>query len=83
MMARGRNLSMLAGLGVGATLMYLLDPRGGGRRRALMRDKSIKVSRRTMEALRGHAQDARNRMKGAAHEAGLLHGRNHRSAAAH
>ena len=40
---RGHNLSMLAGLGLGATLMYFLDSRGGGRRRALVRDKSVKA----------------------------------------
>jgi hypothetical protein len=76
-MERGKNLSMLAGLGVGATLMYFLDPRGGGRRRALVRDKSVKVSRKSKETLHGRAQDIRNRMKGAAHEAGLIHAGNH------
>ncbi|HEY4561842.1 MAG TPA: polyketide cyclase, partial [Thermoanaerobaculia bacterium] len=31
------------GAGVGAGLMYLLDPQGGGRRRAVARDKSVSV----------------------------------------
>ena len=30
---------LLTGLGVGAGLMYFLDPRHGNRRRALVRDK--------------------------------------------
>jgi hypothetical protein len=75
-MERGKNLSMLAGLGVGATLMYFLDPRGGGRRRALVRDKSLKATRKTKRAMHGRAQDVRNRAKGAAHEAGLVHAGN-------
>ena len=73
----GRNLNMLAGVGLGATLMYFLDPRGGRRRRALMRDKSIKVSRKTRESVTGHVHDFRNRMRGAAHEIGLVHGEDH------
>ena len=78
---RETNLTMLAGLGLGATLMYFLDPRGGGRRRALMRDKAIKAQRKTREGMSGRAQDMRNRMKGAAHEMGLVNGSRSRSTA--
>jgi len=69
-----QKLTMLASLGLGATLMYFLDARGGGRRRALVRDKAIKAQRKTREAAHGRAEDARNRMKGAAHELGLVNG---------
>lgn len=71
-----RGTSMLAGLGLGATLMYFLDSRGGGRRRALVRDKGAKLKRKTRETAPGRAEDVRNRMKGAAHELGLLNGAN-------
>ena len=37
--------TFIAGAAVGAGLMFLLDPRGGGRRRALMRDKFLRGSR--------------------------------------
>jgi hypothetical protein len=73
MMDRGKNLTLLAGAGLGATMMYFLDPRGGRRRRALARDKSIKVSRKTRENVSGRAHDVRNRVRGAAHEAGIIH----------
>ena len=74
---RNQKLTMLAGLGLGATLMYFLDSRGGGRRRALVRDKAIKAQRKTRETAQGRAQDVRNRMKGAAHEMGLVNGSSH------
>ncbi len=71
-----RGTTMLAGLGLGATLMYFLDSRGGGRRRALVRDKGAKLKRKTRQTATGRAEDARNRMKGAAHELGLVDGSN-------
>lgn len=40
------GLAMLfGGAALGAGLMFLLDPRGGGRRRALIRDKFVRGSR--------------------------------------
>ena len=80
-MNREKNLTMLAGLGLGATLMYFLDPRGGGRRRALVRDKAIKAHRKSREGIHCRAQDMRNRVKGAAHEIGLVNGSRSRSQA--
>jgi hypothetical protein len=38
---------MLTGLGVGAGLMYFLDPERGRRRRALARDQMVHVAKRT------------------------------------
>jgi len=60
--------AILAGLGIGAGLMYLFDPQGGNRRRALIRDKATKLNRQTREALEGTAKDLSNRAKGMTHE---------------
>jgi len=62
------KLSLLAGAGLGATLMYFFDSLGGGRRRALLRDKSIKAKRKTRETVEGRARDVRNRAKGVVSE---------------
>lgn len=61
-------LALLAGLGAGAAVMYLFDPEGGGRRRALIRDKATKINRQTREAVEGRAKDLSNRAKGMAQE---------------
>jgi len=61
--------AILAGLGVGAGLMYLLDPDRGNRRRALIRDKVVRLNRQTHEAVSGRAKDVSNRAKGFLHEA--------------
>jgi hypothetical protein len=61
-------LAILSGIGLGAALMYFLDPQGGGRRRALVRDKAIKFNRQTRETLEGKAKDISNRTKGLVHD---------------
>jgi hypothetical protein len=61
-------LAILSGLGIGAALMYLFDPQGGGRRRALIRDKAVKLNRQTRDALDGTMKDLSNRTKGMVHE---------------
>lgn len=61
--------AILAGLGAGAALMYLLDPDRGNRRRALIRDKMVKLNRQTQEAVSGKVKDVSNRAKGMLHEA--------------
>ena len=61
-------IAILSGLGIGAVLMYLFDPQGGNRRRALIRDKAFSVSRKTQQALTGKAHDLRNRAQGLLHE---------------
>lgn len=60
---------ILGAIGVGATLMYLLDPDRGNRRRALIRDKMVKLNRQTQEAVSGRMKDVSNRAKGMLHEA--------------
>jgi osmotically-inducible protein OsmY len=57
------------GAGLGAGLMYLLDPQGGGRRRALARDKAMHVLRKGGEAARKRSRDLGNRTKGFVAEA--------------
>lgn len=61
-------LAILSGLGVGAALMYLFDPDGGNRRRALIRDKANSLNRKTQEAVSGRVEDLSNRAKGLLHE---------------
>jgi hypothetical protein len=61
-------LAILGGVGIGAALMYIFDPQGGNRRRALIRDKAIKFNRQTRETLEAKAKDLSNRAKGAVHE---------------
>ena len=62
-------LAILGGIGLGAALMYLLDPERGNRRRALIRDKMVRLNRQTQEAVSGRVKDMGNRAKGMLHEA--------------
>jgi hypothetical protein len=61
-------LALMAGLGIGATLMYLFDPKGGNRRRALIRDQGISLKTKTQKAVRGKIADLKNRSQGLLHE---------------
>lgn len=49
--------------------MYLLDPDRGNRRRALIRDKMVRLNRQTQETVGGKVRDMSNRAKGMLHEA--------------
>ena len=60
--------AILTGLGVGAAVMYLFDPEGGNRRRALIRDKAVRLNRQTREAIDGTVKDLSNRAKGTVHQ---------------
>jgi len=62
-------LAMIAGIGIGATLMYLFDPKGGNRRRALIRDKGISLKTKTQKAVSGKIADLKNRSQGLLHDA--------------
>lgn len=61
-------LTVLGGIGVGAALMYLFDPKGGNRRRALIKDKAASLTSDAQEALNKRSKDLSNRAKGLLHE---------------
>ena len=62
-------IAILGALGAGAALMYLFDPNGGNRRRALIRDKAIGMSNDVRETVSNRTKDLSNRAKGMLHEA--------------
>src|SRR5438552_3642048 len=63
-----RGISMLTGLALGASLgagvMYLMDPRMGRRRRALISDKVTSAGHKTTDAFDATWKDMRNRAQG-------------------
>ena len=67
------RFKILGGLGVGALFMYILDPQGGRRRRALARDKLDRIAHKASDAAGVTARDLQNRVRGLAAEAkGLI-----------
>jgi hypothetical protein len=70
LLARAEQLGLLKGIlmlgcmGLGASVMYVLDPRLGIRRRALVRDKAKAYWRRTGKFLSQTARDTRQRIYG-------------------
>lgn len=66
--------AILGGLGAGALIMYLFDPQGGGRRRALIRDKAVGISNDVSETVGKKARHLSNKAQGLMHEAGSLVG---------
>lgn len=70
---RARTALGMAGLlGVGAGTMYLLDPDRGRRRRATLRDKTMRGARIARTALGKTARDIQNRSRGLVHDIGTL-----------
>lgn len=69
-MKKSNPLTLLGGVGLGAGLMYLLDPDGGGRRRALARDKAVHGLKVSGQALRKTSLDLGNRTRGLVAQAG-------------
>jgi hypothetical protein len=61
-----RALTFLTGAGVGAGLMYVLDPQAGRRRRALARDQAVHLAHEARDAANVVARDMRNRAQGLA-----------------
>jgi hypothetical protein len=61
-----RVCTLLAGAGLGAGLMYVLDSDLGRRRRALVRDKAVHLAHEACEAADVVARDMRNRAHGLA-----------------
>ena len=62
-------LIVLGAVGAGAAIMYLFDPKGGNRRRALIRDKAVGMSHDIRETVAAKGKHLRNRAKGLIHEA--------------
>jgi hypothetical protein len=61
--------AVLTGVAIGAALSMLFDPVSGRRRRARVRDKVAKVTRRTREGIDVAGRDMANRARGVAAEA--------------
>ena len=59
---------ILLAVASGALAMFLLDPEMGRRRRALMRDKSMKYAHQAQRRVSKRSKDLRNRAKGLAHD---------------
>ncbi|MCC6731559.1 MAG: SRPBCC family protein [Chthonomonadales bacterium] len=63
-----KALGLAGALGLGAGLMYLLDPNAGARRRARMRGQARRAMRRTEGFLATASRDLANRTRGVAAE---------------
>ncbi len=61
----------LTGVGLGAALMYLLDPERGRTRRKLLGDKLTSLTNTAGERIASKSRDLRNRAQGALAETGL------------
>ena len=59
-----RIVRLLCGAGLGAAAMYLFDPRQGRRRRALIRDQLVRLSREARDSVDVVSRDAANRAVG-------------------
>ena len=57
------GLVLLGGIGLGAALMYMLDPDRGSRRRALVKDKLTSAATRTPDAFGATSRDLTNRAR--------------------
>lgn len=57
-------LRVLTTAAAGAGLMFLLDPAGGRRRRARVRDRLVRVAHRTGDAVGATSRDVGNRARG-------------------
>jgi hypothetical protein len=62
-------MGFLAGMGVGAGLMFILDPQAGRRRRSLLRDRASGAMHEVREGWDVLQQDVSNRARGLAAEA--------------
>lgn len=62
--SRENKIALFVGAGLGATLMFILDPARGARRRSLVRDKTAKIFRRGGRAIRDRSEDIGNRLSG-------------------
>jgi hypothetical protein len=58
------GLGLIAGIGLGAGLMYVLDPDRGGRRRAVARDKVVHTVKKAGSTTRAALYHCRNHLRG-------------------
>lgn len=58
------RLALLAGIGIGAAVMYFLDPERGTRRRHVLADKTRRSLRVTRRELHDAAENAKNHTRG-------------------
>src|SRR5258706_11134393 len=56
-MDRENKIALFVGAGLGAALMFMLDPGRGARRRALVRDKTAKIFRRGGRVIHDRTED--------------------------
>lgn len=61
-----RTTTLLTSAGLGAGLMYFLDPNRGRQRRAQIRDKMARIGHRIQDTRDVVVRDVRNRMRGLA-----------------
>jgi uncharacterized membrane protein len=59
-----KGLTLVSGIGLGAALMYVLDPDKGRRRRALFRDQLVHAANILPDAIDATARDLSNRTRG-------------------
>ncbi len=59
---------LLLGAGVGAGLMYLLDPRGGAHRRSIVRDRLYSFGKDTLDEANRRSRDLIQRARGQQYE---------------
>src|SRR5437773_2679440 len=55
---------VMLGAAIGAGIMYLVDPDGGRRRRALLRDQLVSAGHKTTDAVGATSRDVTNRARG-------------------
>lgn len=67
-----KELALITGMGIGAGLMYILDPDRGKRRRALARDKMTSCVHKTRDAMQATSRDMRNRAQGLVYDVGSI-----------
>jgi uncharacterized membrane protein len=63
-----KRLAVMSGLGIGAGLMFLLDPERGNRRRSRMRDRLLRVLHQSGDAMGTTSRDLGHRAAGLAAE---------------
>jgi hypothetical protein len=59
-----KAMTLISGIGLGAGLMYVLDPDRGNRRRALIRDKAARTLNKTGGAIGVTSRDLSHRTRG-------------------